>query len=221
MGPCGLRLFSDLNDMESLADFGVLFLLFEQGLELTVDRLRGLSKYAFGMGSLQVLLSTLAFFVFPFVGGVQFLEYFAGAEPGLVDITRIDEALVIGAALSLSSSAFVLKILQENNQLSTRFGAACLGILLLQDIAVVPLLVLLPIIESNNGAGPVSVEAQLSLLGMTFLKALLGLGGILVVGGRLVRYLFAIVAKTQSSEAFVALCLLVAVGIGALTDSLG
>lgn len=84
---------------------------------------------------------------------------------------------------------------------------------------MVPLLVLLPIIESNTG--PVSVEAQLTLLGVTFLKALLGLGGILVVGGRFVRYLFAIVAKTESSEAFVALCLLVAVGIGALTDSLG
>eukprot|EP01036_Dinobryon_divergens_P023585 gene23585-31945_t len=219
MGPCGLGLFSDLNDMESLADFGVLFLLFEQGLELTVDRLRGLSKFAFGMGSLQVLLSSLAFSVFPFVGGVKFLEYFCGAEAGVVDITRVDEALVIGAALSLSSSAFVLQILQENNQLSSRFGAACLGILLLQDIAVVPLLVLLPIIESNGGS--ITVEAQLTLLGATFLKALLGLGGILVVGGRFVRYLFSIVAKTQSSEAFVALCLLVAVGIGALTDSLG
>lgn len=84
---------------------------------------------------------------------------------------------------------------------------------------MVPLLVLLPIIESNGGS--ISVEAQLTLLGATFLKALLGLGGILVVGGRFVRYLFAIVAQTQSSEAFVALCLLVAVGIGALTDSLG
>jgi Kef-type K+ transport system membrane component KefB len=132
MGPCGLGLFSDLNDMESLADFGVLFLLFEQGLELTVcftfrkdynraliyflfaqvDRLRGLSRFAFGMGSLQVLLSSLAFSVFPFVGGVKFLEYFCGAEAGVVDITRVDEALVIGAALSLSSSAFVLQILQ-------------------------------------------------------------------------------------------------------------
>ena len=158
MGPCGLRLFSDLNDMESLADFGVLFLLFEQGLELTgdinfdsnifilyfslkVERLKGLSKFAFGMGSLQVILSTAAFFIFPFIGGVQFLEFIVGSDPAVVDISKVDEALVIGAALSLSSSAFVLKILQEKNQLSTRFGAACLGILLLQDIAVVPLLV--------------------------------------------------------------------------------
>lgn len=80
MGPAGLHLFSDLNDMESLADFGVLFLLFEQGLELTVERLKSLSKFAFGMGSLQVLLSTLAFFIFPFIGGVQFLEIVFGSQ---------------------------------------------------------------------------------------------------------------------------------------------
>lgn len=219
MGPAGLKLFSDLDDMESLADFGVLFLLFEQGLELTVDRLKGLSTYAFGMGTLQVILCTAAFFIFPFIGGVQFLEFFVHSQANVVDITRVDEALVIGAALSLSSSAFVLKILQEKGQLSTKFGAASLGILLLQDIAVVPLLVLLPIIESNSG--PMPLSAQLTLLGATFLKALVGLGGILVVGGKFVRYLFSLVAQTRSSETFVALCLLVALGTGALTDQLG
>ena len=90
MGPAGLKLFSDLKDMESIADFGVLFLLFEQGLELTVDRLRSLSKYAFGMGTLQVILCTAAFFVFPFIGGVQFLEFFMGSDAALVDIERVD-----------------------------------------------------------------------------------------------------------------------------------
>lgn len=212
MGPAGLKVFSDLKDMESIADFGVLFLLFEQGLELTVDRLRSLSKYAFGMGTLQVILCTAAFFVFPFIGGVQFLEIFMGSDSALVDIERVDEAMVIGAALSLSSSAFVLKILQEKGQMSTKFGAACLGILLLQDIAVVPLLVLLPIIESNSG--PMPLSAQLALLGATFVKAILGLGGILVIGGGIVRYLFSLVAKTGSSETFIALCLLVALGTG-------
>lgn len=218
MGPAGLHLFSDLHDMESLADFGVLFLLFEQGLELTVARLKSVSKYAFGMGTLQVVLSTVAFFVFPFIGGVQFLEVFFRSDPSVVDITRPDEALVVGAALSLSSSAFVLKILQEKSQMSSKFGEAALGILLLQDIAVVPLLVLLPIIESG---AEMSMADQMSVLGLTFVKALLGLGGILVIGGRFIRYLFSIIAKTQSSETFVALCLLVAVGVGALTDSLG
>jgi Kef-type K+ transport system membrane component KefB len=220
MGPAGLGLFEDLSDMEALAEFGVLFLLFEQGLELTVERLQSLSKYAFGMGTAQVLLCTIAFFAFPFLGGVQFLEFFVGSDANVVDITRIDESLVIGAALSLSSSAFVLKILQEKGQLSTKFGSAALGILLMQDIAVVPLLVLLPIIESND-SGVLSLTDQIALLGATVAKAVLGLGGILVIGGAIVRSLFAIVARSQSSETFVALCLLVAVGIGALTDSLG
>ena len=185
MGPAGLGLFSDLNDMEVLADFGVLFLLFEQGLELTVDRLKGLSKFAFGLGTLQVTLSTLAFFLFPFVVGVQLLETLFRARPEVVDITRVDEALVIGAALSLSSSAFVLKILQEKEQLSSKFGSAALGVLLLQDVAVVPLLVLLPIIESQSGT--MSLSDQMTIVGITFLKALFGLGGILVFGGALVR----------------------------------
>ena len=219
MGPAGLGLFSDLDDMESIADFGVLFLLFEQGLELTVDRLKSLSKYAFGMGTAQVILSTAAFFTFPFIGGVKILEFITQQSADFVEIDRVDEALVIGAALSLSSSAFVLKILQEKGQLGKRFGAASLGILLLQDIAVVPLLVLLPIIESNSG--PMPLSAQLSLLGLTFLKALLGLGGILVIGGNIVRFLFSLIAQTKSSETFVALVLLVALGTGALTDALG
>ena len=219
MGPAGLGLFKDLVDLESLAEAGVLFLLFEQGLELTVERLTGLSKYAFGMGTLQVLLCTGAFFIFPFIGGVQFLETIMGSRPEIVDITRVDEAIVIGAALSLSSSAFVLKLLQEKNQLSTRFGAACLGVLLFQDIAVVPLLVLLPIIEDSSGA--MDFSAQAALLIQTVAKAFLGLGGILVIGGAIVRYLFSLIAKTRSSETFVALVILTALGTGKLTDSLG
>lgn len=219
LGPAGLGVFSKLDDLEVLADFGVLFLLFEQGLELTVERLKSLSRYAFGMGSLQVLLCTVAFFVFPFIGGVQFLEYVIKSRPDVVDITRLDEAVVIGAALSLSSSAFVLKILQEKNQLASSFGSACLGVLLFQDIAVVPLLVLLPIIESNTG--PLPIEVQLSILGGTFIKAIVGIGGILFIGGGIVRFLFSQIAQTKSSETFVALCLLVAVGTGALTDAIG
>jgi len=219
MGPAGFNLFFDLKDMDALAEYGVLFLLFEQGLELTVDRLKSLSTYAFGMGTLQIILCTAAFFSFPFFGGVQFLEYVIGSSPDVVDITRVDESLVIGAALSLSSSAFVLKILQDKGLLSTKTGEASLGILLLQDIAVVPLLVLLPIIESSDG--PMPLSAQLILLGETFIKAILGLGGILIVGGQIVRYLFSLIAKTKSSETFVALCLLVALGTGALTEELG
>ena len=100
-------------------------------------------------------------------------------------------------------------------------GSASLGILLLQDIAVVPLLVLLPIIESRVGSGPMPLSEQLTLVGDTVAKAVVGLGGILVVGGAIVRFLFSLVAKSKSSETFVALCLLVALGMGQLTDQIG
>ena len=99
-----------------------------------------------------MLLCTAAFFTFPFLGGISFLENIIGSPAEVVEYTRFDEALVIGAALSLSSSAFVLKIMQERGQLATKSGSAALGILLLQDIAVVPLLVLLPIIENSHHA---------------------------------------------------------------------
>ena len=184
-----------------------------------IERLNGLSKYAFGMGTLQVLLCSFSFFIFPFLGGVQLLEYITNSQNVIVEITRIDEALVIGMALSLSSSAFCLKILQEKGQLTTPFGAASLGILLFQDIAVVPLLVLLPIIESSTG--PMTMADQAAILGVTFAKALFGLGAILLFGGRIVRFLFSLVAQSRSSETFVALCLVVALGTGALTDWLG
>ena len=219
MGPAGLKLFSDLDDMERLADFGVLFLLFEQGLELTVNRIKSVSTFAFGYGSLQMLLCTVAFFIFPFIGGVQFLEFFVQSNPNLVDIQRFDEAFVIGTALALSSSAFVLQILSEKKELQNKFGSAALGILLLQDIAVVPLLVLLPILESSTGTDTLS--SQVTLLATTFGKALLGLSGILFLGGKFIRKLFKIVSSTKSSETFVALCLLVVIGVGSLTDKLG
>eukprot|EP00981_Chlorochromonas_danica_P011252 scaffold3827_cov191-Ochromonas_danica.AAC.2 len=220
MGPAGLHLFSDLSDMESLADFGVLFLLFEQGLELTVSRLKSVSKFAFGMGSLQVLLSSAAFFVFPFLGGVHLLEFltWGSADPAMVDISRVDEALVIGIALSLSSSAFVLQLLQEKGKLGTATGEASLGILLLQDLAVVPLLVLLPILEQKSDS---SFTLQAVFVLLTFAKALFGLSVIQLIGGRIIRFLFSMVARTKSSETFIALCLLVAVGLGAFTNSIG
>ncbi|CAN0411480.1 unnamed protein product, partial [Ectocarpus sp. 8 AP-2014] len=190
------------------------FLLFEQGLELSLDRLKALSKYAFGLGTAQVLLCTLAFAAFPFLGGVDVLEVIFHSPADLVSIRRVDEAVVIGAALSLSSSAF------EKGQKAERFGRAVLGILLLQDIAVVPLLVLLPIIETQGGTDT-ALSEQLLLVALTVAKGVGGLGGILVAGRFLLRPLFDVVAGARSSETFVALCLLVALGMGQLTEAIG
>lgn len=106
--------------------------------ELTADErgLQALAKYAFGLGTLQMVLCTLAFTLFALpVGngiGTQILVKVFHAPSNLAAIRTIDEAVVIGAALSLSSSAFVLQLLSENGELASKFGSATLGILLLQ-----------------------------------------------------------------------------------------
>ncbi|TQD77709.1 hypothetical protein C1H46_036770 [Malus baccata] len=246
--------------------------LFEMGLELSFSRLKALAKFAFGMGLTQalghfhflrakalaipllcensmngyfslpgsvfgaVVLSTLAFTAFelPPNGaiGTQILTFLFNSRPDLVralfhrtllafvssvNIRSVDEAVVIGAALSLSSSAFVLQLLAEKGELPTRFGSATLGILLLQDIAVVPLLVILPVLESQN----LAEESIWPMLLKESLKALGGLG-ILSLGGKfLLRRVFEFVAEARSSEAFVALCLLTVAGTSLLTQKLG
>jgi hypothetical protein len=93
----------------------------------------------------------------PFPPLPQFLENVLHAPPALAELRTVDEAVVIGAALSLSSSAFVLQLLRERGELDSRVGQATLGILLLQDIATVPFLVLLPLIEGNNSGEPMSM----------------------------------------------------------------
>ena len=98
--------------------------------------LQALAKFAFGLGTLQMALCTLAFTLIALpVGngiGTQILVKIFHASPGIAAIRTVDEAIVIGAALSLSSSAFVLQLLAENGELSSKFGSATLGILLLQ-----------------------------------------------------------------------------------------
>ncbi|XP_010432131.1 PREDICTED: K(+) efflux antiporter 3, chloroplastic [Camelina sativa] len=214
-------LIRNLTDVKVLSEWGILFLLFEMGLELSLARLKALAKYAFGMGLTQVLLCTLAFTAFelPPNGaiGTRILEFLFHSRNDLVNIRSIDEAVVIGAALSLSSSAFVLQLLAEKGELPTRFGSATLGILLLQDIAVVPLLVVLPVLESQNLGG----ESIWPELAKESAKALGGLG-ILSLGGKFfLRRIFDVVAETRSSEAFVALCLLTVAGTSLLTQKLG
>ncbi|XP_074312773.1 K(+) efflux antiporter 3, chloroplastic [Silene latifolia] len=214
-------LIRNLTDVKILSEWGILFLLFEMGLELSLARLKALAKFAFGIGLPQVLLCTLAFAAFELppnaAFGTKILMFLFHSRPDLVNIRSVDEAIVIGAALSLSSSAFVLQLLAEKGELPTRFGSATLGILLLQDIAVVPLLVILPVLETQNLA-----EGSLwPTLISESLKALLGLG-VLSLGGKfLLRRIFEVVAETRSSEAFVALCLLTVAGTSLLTQQLG
>ncbi|TKY71552.1 K(+) efflux antiporter 3 [Spatholobus suberectus] len=214
-------LIRNLTDVKVLSEWGILFMLFEMGLELSLASLKALAKFAFGMGLSQVVLSTLAFTAFelPPNGaiGTKVLEILFHSRPDLVNIRSVDEAVIIAAAFSLSSSAFVLQLLAEKGELPTRFGSATLGILLLQDIAVVPLLVILPILESQN----LAKENIWPMLAQESLKALGGLGLLSLGGKYILRRVFEVVADARSSEAFVALCLLTIAGTSLVTQKLG
>lgn len=182
MGQLGI--FREVEELDRLSELGVLFLLFEMGLELSIDKLKALAKYAFGMGSLQMLLTTAAFVAvaLPPGHGIMslFLEKVMHAPPSLAELKTVDEAAVIAVALSLSSSAFVLQLLKEKNELGSKAGQATLGILLFQDIATVPFLVLLPLIEGQGSGvdvGDIASNGQLvAQLLPTILKTFGGIG---------------------------------------------
>ncbi|KXZ54882.1 hypothetical protein GPECTOR_4g954 [Gonium pectorale] len=225
-----LGLFQDLQDTERLAELGVLFLLFEMGLELSLDRLKSLAKFAFGLGTLQVALCTGIFTAFALpVGhsfGTIFLEQVAHAPHRLVSIRSVDEAVVIGAALSMSSSAFVLQLLRERGEQATKIGSATLGVLLFQDIAVVPFLVLLPLVTGGKAGtelieGASSPVSLLTMLGPTALQTVAGLGALLLADRFIMKRIFEMVAHSRNSETFIALCLLTVAGTSLITQRLG
>ena len=208
LGPHGTRLIKDVDDIQALADFGVLFLLFEMGLELSLDRLRKLRKYAFGMGTFQVTLTSLV---------LSLGAYAMGAS--------VPESAVIGTALSLSSSAFILQILAENKERQSRAGIATFGILLLQDIAVVPLLLLVPLLNGSIHLNVSSVtDESIHAIrdGAQHLVATLGtLNVVVLAGGAFLKRVFSIVAESKSSETFTSTVLLTVLGTALLTEKLG
>ena len=152
--------------------------------------------------------------------GTEILVNVFHTDPSLAAIRSVDEAVVIGAALSLSSSAFVLQLMNESGELATRFGSATLGVLLLQDIAVVPFLVLLPVVVHTDLAAE-STAGLLASLGPTAAKTVLGLGALLLGGRFVLRRIFELVAEARSDETFVALCLLTVTGASLCTQRLG
>jgi len=121
--------------LQALAELGIVFFLFEMGLELSVERLFQMRRDVFGLGMAQFGLSAVSIFLIS-----RFLGLTAAAS------------IVVGGALALSSSAFVLQLLRDKGSLGTRHGRASFGILLFQDLAVVPLLVITPLLAAGGGA---------------------------------------------------------------------
>lgn len=213
LGPHGLDVFSNSKADVELGDFGVLFLLFSEGLEVTSSRLSQLSNYL-PLGFAQISLTSGVLTAAILSGAPQFLERFIPLDDGLINVNNPIEAFVLAAACTLSTSAFVFPVLKEREWEEEPVGQAATSLLLLQDLAVAPLLVLLPFIV---GQGPTDYSA----IGFLTAKATLGFGSVMVAGSFLLQRLFALVAETRSTETFVALCLLVSVGMGTVAKSLG
>jgi CPA2 family monovalent cation:H+ antiporter-2 len=183
-------------EITQLAELGVVFLLFMIGLELSWERLRSLKKLVFGLGTAQAVLCAVAL-----AGGAMLLGF--GAT----------EAIILGIALGLSSTAVVLPALAERGKMNTGAGRAVFGILLFQDLAVAPLLIALGIWGAGKGFGFSALLA--------FLPALAGIAILSVVGRLALRPLMRSVAKSKSDDLFLAACLLIVIGAGLASAAAG
>jgi CPA2 family monovalent cation:H+ antiporter-2 len=197
IGPHALNLMNDITRMQYLAEFGVVFLMFSIGLEFSLAKLYAMKRIVFGLGLLQVTVTMLAMTGLVMLFGV-------GWQLGIA----------LGGVFAMSSTAVLTKLLSERMQLDSAHGREIMGVLLFQDIAVVPLLVVIPSLTQPP-------ERLAMLLGVALLKAVVVLAVILVFGQRLMRRWFHIVARAKSSEVFVLNVLLITLGLAYLTEHAG
>jgi Kef-type K+ transport system membrane component KefB len=213
LGPHGMDVFANSKADVELGDFGILFLLFSEGLEVTTPRLKKLTNFL-PLGMAQISLVTGVITAAILTGVPQIMGQYLPLDPSLINIQRPSEALVLAFAGALSTSAFIFPVLKERGWEEEESGEAATSILLLQDLMVAPLLVLLPFLVGEN-------ETNYAAIAFLTAKATIGFGAIMYVASFLLRRLFAFVAQAQSTETFVALCLLVAAGMGAIAKFFG
>ena len=205
IGPHALALAQNSSSVRHLGEFGVVFLMFAIGLEFSLPKLRAMRSSVFGLGLLQVVLTMgLA------CGGVLVLASLVG---GVWDVGW-QTALALSGTLAMSSTAIVVKLMAERAELETEHGRRVMGILLFQDLAVVPLLVLIPAL----GADP---DQLLSALGLALLKATILVAVLLTGGQGVMRWWLTLVARRKSDELFMLNLLLITLGLAWLTELAG
>ncbi len=190
IGPSGLALVHDSGDAHTLAEFGVVFLLFMIGLELSVERLRAIGGKTFLLGVLQVAVTSVA---------IALIALSLGLSPAA--------SAIIGGGLALSSTAFVMKYLSETGERATRFGLVVFAVLLVQDLAVVPFLILVPLLGAPD-------SSFLEAFGMAALKGSIAFAFVILLGRFLLKPLYQMIASARSAELFVSATLLVVLGTG-------
>ena len=205
IGPHGLGFADDSETTRALAEFGVVFLMFSIGLEFSLPKLSAMRHLVFGLGVAQVLGTIVVAMVFGW--GVAFVL------PQLHDISW-PAAFAIGGALAMSSTAIVSKMLTERMELESEHGRRILGILLFQDLALVPLLIIVPALVKNSGN-------LLVTLAWASIKAVVVLTLLLFAGHKLMRSWFNIVVKRRSQELFMLNLLLITLGAAWVTEKAG
>jgi K+:H+ antiporter len=196
--PLGAVLVTDSEALSGLGELGVVFLLFLIGLELSYERLMTMRRLVFGLGGLQVIVTTIV---------LALAARWLGQS--------LDAAVVLGTALSLSSTAIVIQLLSDQKRLGTQTGRLSFAILLFQDLAVVPILLLVSVLGSSAGR-PLGRDIAIALV-----LAVAAIAIIIAVGRYALKPLLRFVARTKSADLFMATTLLIAVGTAVAANAAG
>jgi len=198
VGPYGLGLISNTDEIYQLAEIGVILLLFIIGIELKPSRLWLMRRLVFGLGTLQILVTGVV---------LSFVFYF------IFDI-GLHAAILVGPALALSSTAFVLQLLGEQKLFKSEYGRTSISVLLMQDIAVVPLLALIPLLTITE----LSISTD---IGLALVESFLIIVAIIFVGRYLLHPIVHRVALAGSPEIFSASAVLLVLGMAVITEHAG
>lgn len=202
IGPFGFGVLSTTETTKSLAELGIVFLLFAIGLELTIEKLTEMRKSVLGLGALQIIITA----------GAGYL-----ASHYCFHLS-IETSVIIGSALSLSSTAIVLQVITENHEGSTRVGRTSFAILLLQDLAVIPILVLLPMLSNHESKIASSLVEAVS-------NAVIAMGIIFVCGKIFLSPIYKLAVGTNKGHKndvlFLSVTLIVVLGSSYLSQMMG
>lgn len=198
IGPAGLKLIPGAEDVQSLAEFGVVFLLFTVGLEFSLPILIAMKRVVLGLGAAQVVATTAV------VGAVAWLIGLPG-----------ESAVVLGGMLAMSSTAIVIRQLTEQLEINSRHGRLAVGILLFQDLAVVPFLILIPALAAGDTSSLASELVLALIKGVAVIMVMMWLGY------KLLRPLFRAIAAFHSAELFTLTALLFALAAAWITQASG
>lgn len=197
LGPSAAGLLHDSESVRHFVEFGIVFLMFSIGLEFSLPKLNSMRGILFGLGGAQVLITLAASLFISRLFGLDFTM-----------------AFVVGSALTMSSTAIVSKLLIERLDLNSRHGKLSIGILLFQDIAVIPILILIPALSSQ------SIDINTTFISIS-LKVILLLSILFWLGKPVMNFWFGLVAKQKSRELFVLNVLMITMFFAYLTELAG